>query len=246
MKKFRKWILALAFLCLAALMPHTKAEAAQRLFDIIVKDGRTTQAIEMKYGKTPYGYTSYYANQSVIYVSEKSKSVTFSVRKNTSGRYGNFHFASVKMKPGDKPQGNLFTYTVDGKRRAWMFTVQKYVEPKIQYLKTSVPRKGGAFKPKKKNYVKLKTFIKTDVPVKTILRILDERGKVVYKKSYGESGSKTYIFEWDGKPSKKNTAKLKTSAYVPAGEYTVKVSVYPQIGRKVKEVTRETKLVVIK
>ncbi|MEY8427637.1 hypothetical protein AALA00_07940 [Lachnospiraceae bacterium 46-15] len=246
MRKFRQWILTAAFLCLAVLLPQVKAEAAQRLFDIVVKDGRTTQVIEMKYGKTPYGYTSYYANRSVIYVSEKSKSVTFSVRKNTSGRYGNFHFASVKMKPGDNPQGNLFTYTVDGKRRAWMFTVQKYVEPKIQYLKISVPRKGSAFKPKKKNYVKMKTFIKTDVPVKTILRIFDERGKIVYKKSYGESSSKTYMFEWDGKPSKKNTAKLKTSEYVPAGEYTVKVSVYPQIGKKVKEVTRETKLTVIK
>ena len=246
MRKFRRWILASVFLCMVILVPQAKAEAAQRLFDIVVKDGRTTQVIEMKYGRTPYGYTSYYANQSVIYVSEKSKSVTFSVRKNTSGRYGNFHFASVKMKPGDKPQGNLFTYTVDGKRRAWMFTVQKYVEPKIQYLKTAVPRKGSAFKPGKRNSVKLKAFIKTDVPVKTILRILDEKGKVVYKKSYGESGSKTYTFEWDGKPSKKNTAKLKTSGYVPAGEYTVKVSVYPQIGKKVKEVIRETKLCVIK
>ena len=86
MRKFRRWILASVFLCMVILVPQAKAEAAQRLFDIVVKDGRTTQVIEMKYGKTPYGYTSYYANQSVIYVSEKSKSVTFSVRKNTSGR----------------------------------------------------------------------------------------------------------------------------------------------------------------
>ena len=66
MRKFRRWILASVFLCMVILVPQAKAEAAQRLFDIVVKDGRTTQVIEMKYGKTPYGYTSYYANQSVI------------------------------------------------------------------------------------------------------------------------------------------------------------------------------------
>ncbi len=47
MRKFRRWILASVFLCMVILVPQAKAEAAQRLFDIVVKDGRTTQVIEI-------------------------------------------------------------------------------------------------------------------------------------------------------------------------------------------------------
>lgn len=244
MKKLKNYLLAAAFLCLAVLMPQTKAEAAQRLFNIVVKDGYSTQTIEMKYGKTPYGYTSYYANQSVIYVHPKAKSVTFSVKKNTSSRYGNFTFASVKMKPGDKPQGNLFNYTVDGKRRAWMFTVQKYVQPEIKKLKVTCSPKSPSFHPKKKHYAVIRTSVDTEVPVKIVLCILNERGKAVYKKLYSMESAKSYTLKWDGKPSKKNSAKLKPGAYVPDGEYTVRVTVLPQTGGKVKNVVRETKLTV--
>lgn len=244
MKKLRKYVLAAAFLCLAALMPQGKAEAAQRLFNIVVKDGYTTQTIEMKYGKTPYGYTSYYANQAVIYVNAKSKNVTFTVKKNTSSRYGNFSFAYSKMKPTDVPKSNLFTYTVDGKTRAWMFTVQKYVEPEITNLKVSYTPKGSSFIPKKKNYAKIKTSVKTQVPVKTVLCILNEKGKAVYKAIYSAESSKSYTLKWDGKPSRNNSAKLKTSAYVPAGEYTVRVTVAPQTGGKVSSIVSETKLTV--
>ncbi len=244
MGKWKKYVLAAAFLWMAFLLPGGKAEASQRLFDIVVKDGYTTQVIEMKYGKTPYGYTSYYANQSVIYVNAKSKNVTFSVKKNTSSRYGNFQFAASKVKPGDEPAGNLFTYTADGKTRAWMFTVQKYAEPEIKYLKINRPKKGDAFQPKKKKDAQIKTLIKTAVPVKTIVRILDANGKLVYKKDYGETGSKTYQWKWDGKPSKGNQAKLSSKKYVPAGEYTVRVTVYPKIGKKAAEIVKETKLTV--
>ena len=244
MGKWKKYVLAAVFLWMAFLLPGGKAEASQRLFDIVVKDGYTTQVIEMKYGKTPYGYTSYYANQSVIYVNAKSKNVTFSVKKNTSSRYGNFHFAYSKIKPGDEPAGNLFTYTADGNTRAWMFSVQNYVVRDIKYLKITSPKKGDAFQPKKKNYAGIKTGIKTEVPVKTIVRILDANGKLVYKKDYGETGSKTYQLKWDGKPSKGNQAKLNSKKYVPAGEYTVRVTVYPKIGKKAAEVVKETKLTV--
>lgn len=244
MKKIRTYLLMFVCLCLAALVPQGKAEAAQRLFNIVVKDGYTTQIIEMKYGKTPYGYTSYYANQSVVYVNAKSKSVTFSVKKNTSSRYGTFQFASTKIKPEEEPKGNLFTYTVDGKKRAWMFTVQKYTEPEIKYLKVTDPPKGSVYTPGKKSRVVLKTGIRAGVPAKTILRILDANDRLVYKQICGqmEAGTKTYKLTWDGKPSKGNQAKLKTSSCVPAGEYTVRITVYPQIGTKVKEVVRETKL----
>lgn len=244
MKKIKYCLLAVACLCVAVLMPQTKAQAAERLFDIVVKDGYSTQVIEMKYGKSPYGYTSYYANQSVIYVNPKAKSVTFSVKRNTSSRYGNFSFAYSKLKPGNSPAGNLFTYTADGKTRAWMFTVQKYVEPEITKLKVSYSPKKGALIMKKKNYAAIRTAIKTEVPVKAVLCILNEKGKAVYKKIYSLDSSKSYVLKWDGKPSKGNSAKLKTSAYVPEGEYTVRVTVSPQTGGKVKEIVEETKLTV--
>ena len=55
MGKWKKYVLAAVFLWMAFLLTGGKAEASQRLFDIVVKDGYTTQVIEMKYGKTPYG-----------------------------------------------------------------------------------------------------------------------------------------------------------------------------------------------
>ena len=122
--------------------------------------------------------------------------------------------------------------------------MQKYVEPEIKYLKITSAKKGDAFQPKKKNYAGIKTGIKTEVPVKTIVRILDANGKLVYKKDYGETGSKTYQLKWDGKPSKGNQAKLNSKKYVPAGEYTVRVTVYPKIGKKAAEIVKETKLTV--
>lgn len=244
MKKLRRYLLAAAFFCLAVLVSGEKAEAAERLFNIVVKDGYSTQTIEMKYGKTPYGYTSYYTNQAVIYVHPKAKNVTFTVKKNTSSRYGNFSFAYPQMKPGDSPKGNLFTYTVDGKTRAWMFTVQKYVKPEITNLKVSYSPKGASFIPKKKNYARIRTSIKTEVPVKMVFCILNEKGKAVYKKIYSMETSKSYTLKWNGRPSKGNSAKLKTNTRVPEGEYTVRVTVLPQTGGKVKDIVRETKLTV--
>ncbi len=241
MKHGKRYLLAAAVLCLA-LLPLGKARAAERLFDIVVKDGYSTQTIEMKYGKTPYGYTSYYANQSLIYVHPKSKKVTFSVKRNTSSRYGNFHFAQTEMKPGDQPVGNLFNYTVDGRMRAWMFTVRKYVKPEITGLKVSYSPRVGTLTQKKKSYARIKATVKAEVPVKTVICILNEKGRAVYKKTDSADATKTYLLKWDGRASKGNSAKLKAGAKVPAGEYAVRITVHPQTGGKVKEVVRQEKL----
>lgn len=225
-------------------MPGRKADAAKRLFNIVVKDGYTTQTVEMKYGKSPFGYTTYYANQSIIYVNAKSKKVTFTVKKNTSSRYGNFHFASTKLKPSKKAKSNLFTFTTDGKKKAWMFAVQKISDPEIKYVKMYNTTKGSVFVPKKNRYVKIKTAVKTEIPVKVNIKILNEKRKTVFWQNYGKAGSKTYVIKWNGKPSKKNPAKYKTSSYVPAGEYTVKVTARLLDGTNKQTFMKEKKLTV--
>lgn len=245
MKKWKKGLIVSLFICLAALMLPGQAQAAsKRLFNIVVKDGYTTQTIEMKYGKSPYGYTAYYASQSAIYVNPKSKKVTFQVKKNTSSRYGNFSFASKTIKPGDQPKGNLFTYTTDGKRRAWMFTVQKISEPKIRYVRIYPSVKGKTYMPGKNKFVKIKTSVTAETPAKVTIRVINREGKTVYRKNYPESGSKTYTLKWNGKPSRKNPAGWKTTRYVEDGEYTVRVTATLLAGGEKQEFQRETKLIV--
>lgn len=244
-KRIYNGLLFTTFLYLLVFVSGGKANAAsQRLFNIVVKDGYTTQTIEMKYGKSPYGYTTYYASQSVIYVNQKAKNVTFQVKKNTSSRFGNFRFAAKTMKPGSKAKSNLFTYTADGKTRAWMFTVQKITNPSIRTLKVNPSIKGKVFVPGKKRYVQFKSFIDSEIPVKVNIRVFNEDGKRVYHKNYAAAGTKTYKLKWDGKVSKDNRANLNPGSYVPDGEYTVRITATLTAGKEKQEFTKEKKFIV--
>lgn len=227
-----------------SLLFKADTEAAKRLFNIVVKDGYTTQTIEMRYGRSPYGYTAYHASQSAIYVNPKAKRVTFRVRKNTSSQYGNFKFAVNPLRPTNKPKASLFTYTTGGQRRAWMFTVQKATAPKIRYLRLYPSTKGKTFITGRRKYLNIKTAIKNELPVTTLFRVLDDQGKTVFRKTFRKQPSKAYTLKWNGKPSKGNGAGLKTSSYVPAGKYTVQVKTTMKIGGKSQDYVKERKLTI--
>lgn len=242
---FKKGLLFAAFLSVMLLFSKGEANAAsKRLFDIVVKDGYTTQTIEMKYGKSQFGYMTYYANQSTIYVNPKAKKVTFRVKRNSSSRYGNFKFASRSMKPGKTAKSNLFNYTVDGKTRAWMFTVQKVTNPEIKLIKLKPSTGGKHFITGKKKTLQIKTKLVTQIPVKLRINILDETGKLVYQQRYTEAGTKTYSFKWNGKPMKGNKAGLNPKKYVADGNYTVEVTATLKIGKQKQFFTQQKSLVI--
>jgi len=245
MRNIKKGLFLVMIVCVMLLVPKEEVQAAKRLFNIVVDDGFTKQTIEMKYGKSPSGHTTYYANQTAIYVNQKSKKVTFTVRKNTSSRYGNFRFAANSIKPTNTPKMNLFNYTVDGKTRACLFTVQKEKEPEIKSLSLK-PSKGKNFVTGKKNRLEIKTRVQTALPTSMRIVVLNEKGKRVYRKDYKNITSKTYKLSWNGKPSKNNQVNLSTKKYVPAGTYTVAVKLKVRLSTGVKEFTRERDFTITK
>ena len=92
--------------------------------------------------------------------------------------------------------------------------------------------------------MKLKTAIVSKIPVQTTIKILNDKGKVIFRKTYAKAPSKTYTIKWDGKPTPKNQAKWKTTAYVPAGIYTVRVTATMEMGEAKKEIVKEKQLIV--
>lgn len=243
MKKI-KWILLAALVMV--LMPKMGTEAAARVFDVIVKDGYSTQTISMLYGETPYGYTSYFAEQSVILVNPKAKTVRFSI-KNENSRYSNFSFQSKKLKVTDSVQYNMLNYSADGRTRAFMFSVRKTEAPTGKNITfTQNKKKTTRLKAEKGKSIAIRWAVDYDVAPSMKIEILDKSGKVVYKKEYAKAKNyQSCMLKWNGKPSKGNEAGLSTKNYVPAGKYTLKLTLTSKVKKKklISETTKTFRIV---
>lgn len=232
MKK-RKRIFLLCLFALFFLIPANRSQAAEKVFDIVVKDGYSTQKIGMLYGKTPYGYTSYFAEKSVIAVSPKSRKVTFSV-KNSNPRFGSFSFQHKTLRPSNDPKGNLFSYTDNGKTRAFYFTVKKVTASRISGLTvkdaSGKSQKKYSFTGKKK--LAIRCSITSDREPEIYVEIENGKKQTVYRRKIVSALDKSLTLWWNGTASRKNEAGLKGGRKVPPGRYTIRVSAKVKSGKK--------------
>lgn len=234
-RKLRQhYVFLLLAVCLLAVFPGKSVRAAERVFDIVVKDGYTTQTIPMLYGETPYGYTGYFAKESVILVNPKSKKVRFSV-KNESSRYGNFSFQYSTLKPTEEPTLNMLSYYADGRRRAFLFSVRKIKAPSFKSFRLYLNggKASNQFEPGKGKYLVAKWAAEYDVEPSMKLEILDRKGRRILTKEYARA--KNYngcVFKWKGYPARGNEAGMSASTTVKPGVYTLKITLTSRIGRK--------------
>lgn len=227
----RKRIIFLMMI-LCCLLPGISSKAAERVFDIVVKDGYTTQTIPMLYGKTPYGYTGYYAKESVILVHPKAKNVRFSV-KNESDRYTNFSFQQNTMEPTEDAKYNMLNYYTNGKRRAFLFSVRKTKAPVITSYKLYVKKKStNQFLPGNGSYMTIKWACSYDVAPSMKVEILNKSGKAVFVKEYAKAKNyQNCVLNWKGMTSLKNPAGLKSYRVLAPGVYTVKLTLTSKVGK---------------
>ena len=227
----RKTVLFLLVM-LWCLLPGGSSKAAERVFDIVVKDGYTTQTIPMLYGKTPYGYTGYYAKESVILVHPKAKNVRFSV-KNESGRYTNFSFQQSTMEPTEDARYNMLSYYTDGRRRAFLFSVRKTKAPVITSYKLFVNGKStNQFLPGNGSCMAVRWACSYDVAPSMKVEILNKSGKAVFVKEYARAKNyQSCTLKWRGMTSMKNPAGLKSYRVLTPGVYTMKLTLTSKVGK---------------
>lgn len=240
-RKTGKWALLGILICMFALIPGGEARAAGPLMQILVKDGYTAQTINFYYGRNSSGYTGFYADTPAILVHPKAKKVRFSARS-LSGSCGDVSFQHSSMTPTENLQGNLMSYTGNGRRRAYFFSVKKMTDPKITYLKLRISNKKSEFIPKGKRYLEIRTKISSEVSVPTEICITDPYGKIAFYKKCKPGKNKTYTYRWNGKASRKNDLGLSKNDYVPAGTYKVSVLTTLKMKKYEKTVIRTKKV----
>lgn len=245
-RKGRCLFLGLLFLLFLAI-PSGDSKAASKVFDIVVKDGYSTQKIGMYYGKTPYGYQGYFAEKSVITVNPKSRKVTFSV-KNTGSRYGNFHFQHSTLRPTDEPKANLFSYTDHGRTRAFFFTVKKVTASRMSRI-TVIDASGKSQKKyslQGKKKVAIRCTITSDREPEIYVEIRNQKKQTVYKRKIKSALDKSLVLWWDGTASRKNEAGLKAGQKLAAGNYTIVVNATVKCGKKTFVTEKNKKIQLVK
>ena len=118
------------------------------------------------------------------------------------------------------------------------------IQMSVDSLLTGVSSKG--FHPSKGNYLSIRAGVSFNTEqdlegaaINARLRILNKSGKYVYEKTYKNIGGtdfwgapvtsfdhRTIRLDWNGKPSKGNEARKKTSSYVSNGTYKVELFYY--------------------
>ena len=215
-----KAFLALAAVLLLVLFQNGKAGAAGPALEILVKDGYTKQVIHFYYGRTPSGYTGYYADSPSILVHPKAKKVTFSI-EDSDGTCSGVSFQHDSLTPSDTLKSNLMRFTARGRTRAYMLSVKKASNPEVTSLKLTPSKGKGVFRPGKKRYLEIKASTKAEVEVKTDILIQNAKGQTVFYKKCRAARGKTYTYRWGGKVSAQNELGLPKGSYVPAGMYKV-------------------------
>lgn len=230
-KGYRLFLGLLLLLFLA--IPSRESKAASKVFDIVVKDGYSTQKIGMYYGKTPYGYQGYFAEKSVITVNPKSRKVTFSV-KSVGSRYGDFRFQHSTMRPTDEPKANLFSYTDNGRARAFFFTVKKVTASRMSKItvKDSSGNSQKKYSLRGKKKVAICCTITSDREPQIYVEIKNRKKQMVYKRKIKSALDKNLVLWWDGTAARKNEAGLKPGQKLPNGTYTISVTATVTCGKK--------------
>lgn len=99
----------------------------------------------------------------------------------------------------------------------------------IENLTISPAKK--AFCPGKGKYLRIQASIYTgDCPATVRIRIYNNKGKYIFQKSFKNSMGGAIEYKWNGKPGKKNEAKVSNKKYAKKGKYTLELCVIPQDG----------------
>lgn len=239
----KRTLLTLLFLFLP-LLTGIKTEAAGPVMEIIVKDGYSARKINFYYGKTPSGYTGFYADTPSVLVHPKSKKVTFSV-KNSDGTCSGVNFQHSSLTPSGTLKSNLMRFDAKGRTRAYMLSVKKVGTPEVTSLKLQPSNKKRTYHPNGKNNLSIKADIRSEIETGSRIVITNAKDQVVFQREFRPSDKKRYSFRWYGRVSVKNEAGLPRGSFAPAGVYKVTFSTTIRLKKYQKTVARSRRLRIV-
>lgn len=226
------------------LTPKSRAFAASPVMEILVKDGYSKQVIHFFYGRTPSGYTGFYADTPSVLVHPKAKKVSFSVR-NSDGTCSQVSFQYSSLTPSQTLKSNLMRFYAKGRTRAYMLSVKKQADPKVTHLKLTPSNKKGKFHPKGKRYLEIYGKFRSEAEAETSLRIENSEGKLVFLKNFKPSKGKAYTYRWNGRAFAQNELGLPKGTYVPEGVYKVTFSATVKMKKYEKTAARTKKIHIV-
>lgn len=97
----------------------------------------------------------------------------------------------------------------------------------VEGFTVSCSKKG--YCPGKGKYLHIRANINTGYQPATVrIRIYNKKGKYIFQKKMKNITGGTIDYKWNGKPGKKNEAKVSSKKYAKKGKYTAEVYVIPQ------------------